>query len=434
MRPKIPVPPAVLITAVMITAVMIAAVVAVTLAPAALAASADVAKPTARMHASSPAYQLPSQCTGSSSQVSPAVPWAQQQLRPNRVWSLTRGAGQVVAVLDSGVSATAPALSGAVLRGSDVLTGGAGDTDCTGHGTFVAGIIAARPTPGSGFAGLAPQATILPVTVVGSGENDSVTSAALATGIRYAVNSGATIIDISTITTPGPAAALRAAVAYAAARNVVVIAPVSSGEQSEANELSYPACYPGVIAVSAVGSGDAPISAGTAGVGVDLAAPGYQVVSIGPRGRGELAGSGADLATGFVAGTAALVRSYYPRLSAAQVISRLEVTADSPGVALPDPQLGYGVVDPYTAVTTVLPQESGGLPPAVPAYRPLRLPPPPVPDTWPTTAALIVSAIAAVGIAAAVALANIVRQGRRRRWLPAAAAHQPPPTSRPSER
>jgi membrane-anchored mycosin MYCP len=396
-------------------AAMSAALITLWLAPAARAAV--LAAPPAHHHGHARQGSPPaiSQCTGPSSAVSRATPWAQQLLQPSRVWTMTRGAGQVVAVLDSGVSVTAPALAGAVLRGLNVLSGGPGDVDCTGHGTFVAGIIAARPTPGSGFAGLAPQARILPVIVVGSGPNDSVTASALANGIRYAVSNGATVIDVSTATTPSSSPALRAAVAYAAARNVVVIAPVGSNGLNQANQVSYPAAYPGVLAVAAADPSGAPITAGTPGVRVDIAAPGSGVLSIGPRGRGQLTGSGADLATGFVAGTAALVRSYYPRLSATQIVHRLEVTADSPGVALPDPQLGYGMIDPYTAITTVLPEESGGLPPATPAARPLHLAPLPVPDTGPTTAALIVTMIVAVGVAAAFGLRGILRQGGRHR-------------------
>ncbi len=381
-------------------------------ATTALAGSAAFAK----THGKAPPSQAFSQCTASSKAVSHPVSWAQQLLKPDRVWGLTRGTGQVVAVLDSGVSATAPALSGAVLRGLDVLTGRAGDADCIGHGTFVAGLIAAHPTAGTGFAGLAPQARILPVNVTGASQDDAATSAALAAGIRYAVNSGATVIDVSAAATPGPSPALSAAVAYAVARNVLVIAPVGANSQSQANEVSYPASYPGVIAVSAVDPSGAPLAAGTPGVRVDLAAPGSAVLSIGPRGAGQLTGSGAALATGFVAGAAALVRSYYPKLSAVQVAHRLEVTADSPGVTLPDPQLGYGIVDPYTAVTTVLPEESGALPPPVPASRPLHLPTPPVPDTWPAIAPLIVTVIVAAGIAAAFAARSILRQGKRRRW------------------
>ena len=383
---------------------------------------------------------LASQCLASSSTVSRSVPWAQRQLQPAAVWGMTEGAGQTVAVLDSGVSAAAPALSGAVLPGLDVGTGRHADTDCTGHGTFVAGLVAARPWPGSGFAGLAPQAQILPVNVVNA--SGSVTSAAVAAGINFAVTRGATVIDVAAATTPGPSPELRAAVANAAARNVVVIAPLDASGLNGANQVSYPAAYPGVIAVAAVDSAGAPLAAAGPGAAVDLAAPGSQITSIGPLGPGEIAGDGAALATGYVAGAAALVRGYYPRLSAAQVVHRLEVTADSPGTALPDPRLGYGIVAPYTAVTTILPEESGGRAPAAQTSSPMRLPPLRRPDTWPVTAALLTCAVIAVGMVAAIAGAHIVRSGRSRRWRPPPASsvrHQPsrsplttgPPDSRP---
>lgn len=393
-----------------------AALITLWLASTAQAATLVATMP-ARHHgqASQGPVQGITQCAGPLSSVSRTTPWAQQLLKPSLVQAMTRGAGQVVAVLDSGVSATAPALAGAVLRGLNVLSGGVGDVDCTGHGTFVAGIIAARPTPGSGFTGLAPLARILPVNVTGASQNDATTSGALAAGIRYAVNNGATVIDVSAAVTPRPSPALRAAVAYAAAKNVVVVAPVGSNGLNQANQVSYPASYPGVLAVAAADASGAPITAGTPSVRVDIAGPGSGVLSIGPRGRGQLTGSGADLATGFVAATTALVRSYLPQLSAAQVVHRLEVTADSPGVPLPDPQLGYGMVDPYTAITTVLPEESGGQSPATPAARPLHLAPLPVPDTGPATAALIVAMIVAIGVAAAFGLRGIGRQKAQRR-------------------
>lgn len=399
------------------------------LAMAAPAAPADASVPRAptvpgqRAWAASLRAALPAQCLGSSSQQDHAVPWAQQQLAPQRVWDMTTGAGQVVAVVDSGVSGTAPALPGAVLPGRDILTGHAGNSDCLGHGTFAAGLIAARPEPGTGFEGLAPQAQILPVDVVDPAQAQSLqpvtSSSAVAAGIRFAVGHGATVVDVSTATTPSPSAALRAAVTYAAARNVVVIAPVSvSSGASPANTVSYPADYPGVIAVSAVDSGDAPVAAATSGVRVDLAAPGAGLTSIGPSGPGEITGDGSALATAFVAGTAALVRSHYPRLSAAQIVHRLEATADQPGTALPDPQVGYGIVDPYTAVTTALPEESGGAAPAAPPARVPHLPPLRAPGTWPVIAALIVCGVLVVGIAAGSGMAHIVRNGRRRGWRP----------------
>ncbi len=408
----------------MVAAGLSAAAASVTLAPAAaMAAATGLAGHHHRQTTKPPAFQPTAQCLAASSRQYHAVPWAQQQLAPNRVWNLTTGADQVVAVVDSGVSSTAHGLTGAVLTGRDVLDGNGGNSDCLGHGTFVAGLVAARTAPGTGLAGVAPGAFILPVDVVdpaqAEGTHPVTSSSAVAAGIRYAVNSGATVVDISTAFTPGPSQALRAAVAYAQARNVVVVAPVGATTGTNTtNVLSYPAAYPGVIAVSAVDSSGTPVAAGKRGVRVDLTAPGAGLISIGPRGPGDISGDGAALATAFVAGTAALVRSYYPRLSAASVVHRLEVTADQPGVTLPDPQVGYGTVDPYTAVTTVLPEESGGLPPNVPLARPLHLPPPKPPNTWPVTAAILVCIVVIAGLLAGGTTASIRRHGRRRNWQP----------------
>jgi len=386
-------------------------------------------KPKATAKGGPPAIK--SQCVGYSRAVSPAMPWAQQELQPSSVWRLTQGAGQTVAVLDSGVSAKAPALAGAVLAGLDVGTRQPADTDCGGHGTFVAGTIAARSQPGSGFAGIAPQARILPVNVLNPNQLDSgnlVPSADVAAGIDYAVSHGATVIDVSPSVNPKPSAALQAAVASALARNVVVIAAVASSELNQANEVSYPAAYPGVVAVAAVDASGAAQTAVTPGVRVDLAAPGSAITSIGPVGPGQVTASGAALATGYVAGSAALVRSYYPQLSAAQVAQRLELTASPPGTSVPSPQVGYGIVSPYNAVTTVLPQESGGRAPAAPPPPAIRLPAAAAPDTWPLTAAAIICAVVVLAMIIAVVSVRIVRSGRRRGWRPP----PPPDYIRPS--
>jgi membrane-anchored mycosin MYCP len=392
-----------------------------------LAPVAAVAAPTGHPkshHASPPVAKPTAQCLKASSRQYHGVPWPQRQLAPSRVWNLTMGSGQVIAVVDSGVSSTAYSLAGAVLTGRDVLNDDGGNSDCLGHGTFVAGLIAARATSGTGLEGVAPKALILPVDVIDPVQAESnhpvTSSSAVAAGILYAVRNGATVVDVSTALTPGPSPALQAAVAYALARNVVVVAPVGTATGTTATNLvSYPAAYPGVVAVSAVDSSGTPVAAAKKGVRVDVAAPGAGLISIGPRGPGDIGGDGAALATAFVAGTAALVRSYYPQLSAAAVVHRLEVTADRPGVTLPDPQVGFGTVDPYTAVTTVLPEESGGQAPRVPAPPPLRLPAVKPPDTWPANAAILlclgVVAILLIGAAAA----HIRRHGQRRNWRPA---------------
>jgi type VII secretion-associated serine protease mycosin len=406
------------------------AAVSVALAPAAsaavsvaLAPAAALAEPAAHHqgHSSSPGTSSEVQCLASGSWRYGGLPWAQQELALKRVWSLTQGTGQLIAVVDSGVSDTAPGLAGAVRPGRDILTGQAGDSDCLGHGTFTAGLIAARSVRGAGLIGVAPQAEILPVDVVNPAEAEAskpfTSSSAVAAGITYAVNAGATVVDVSTAATPGPSQALSRAVAYAESRNVVVIAPVSTSSGADpVNVASYPADYPGVIAVAAVSSSGAPINAAGKGAAVDLAAPGADLISVRPRGDGDIVGNGAALATGFVAGTAALVRSYYPDLSAAGVVQRLEVTAEQPGTSLPDPEVGYGIVDPYTAVTTVLPAESGGQAPAVPPAPVIHLAPQPPPDTWPLTGAFLVCGIVLAGLLAAGISAHVVRHGRRRGW------------------
>lgn len=371
------------------------------------------------------ARTLSSQCIGSSHRPSTTTPWTQQELQPSRLWGMTTGAGQIVAVLDSGVSAAAPSLAGAVLPGRNVLSGGPADTDCLGHGTFVAAIIAGHPVPGTALAGIAPRARILPVDVVGASQyssSGSVTARALAAGIRYAVASGASVIDVSAAVTPGPAPVLRAAVRLAEASDVVIVAPAAAtgNTSSQATQAGYPAAFPGVISVTAAGQGGAVVGGTTAQARPDLAAPGTDVPGVGPHGLGQLTGAGDSIATAFVAGTAALVRSYYPRLSAAQVTARLELTAQAPGTAVPSPQAGYGEVDPYDAVTMMLPQESGRRAPRLLRPPAAHLPPVPVPDKWPVTAALIVCTVVPAGLALAFCAARVVPHGRRRQWRPAA--------------
>jgi membrane-anchored mycosin MYCP len=374
------------------------------------------------------ARTLSSQCIATSRSPTATTPWTLQELAPAGFWGMTTGSGQIVAVLDSGVSAAAPSLAGAVLPGRNVLSGGPADTDCLGHGTFVAGIIAGHPVPGTAFTGLAPGVRILPVNVVSINQdsNPSVTPRALAAGIRYAVAAGASIIDVSASVTPGPAPVLRAAVRLAEASNVVVVAPAAAtgNTASQDTQAGYPAAFPGVISVTAAGPGGALVETTGSQAQPDLAAPGTDVPGIGPHGLGQLTGAGDSIATAFVAATAALVRSYYPQLSAAQVTARLELTAQSPGTAVPSPVAGYGEVDPYDAVTMMLPQESGGRAPRMVRPPAVHLPSVPVPDRWPVNAALLACVVVPVGVALAFSAARVVPHGRRRQWRPAPSLSQ----------
>ncbi len=352
-------------------------------------------------------------CAPTAKTVVAGVPWAQQALAPQRAWVLTRGARVIVGVVDTGVSAASPALSGAVLPGRDVVAKGRGDTDCRGHGTFIAGLLAARPSSGSGLVGVAPAARVLPVRV--TLDEKQVDPARVATGIRAAVDGGATVVAVGVGTDAAPAA-LRAAVRYAASHDVLVVATTEAGGSMTGGAV-YPAALPGVVAVASIdSSGQSGASFGGTTVPA-LAAPGADIVSVAPHGNGNVKASRSGIAVGFVAGAAALVRDYRPRLTAAQVRHRLEATADHPTGRLPDRSLGYGIVDPVSAVATALPEESGE-PTPTPAPRPLRVELPAPPDRRTADTALAASVIVAGGAGLGGITIAMVRRGRRRGWRP----------------
>ncbi|PPK63195.1 subtilase family protein [Actinokineospora auranticolor] len=235
------------------------------------------------------------------------------------------------------------------------MDGGPADTDRSGHGTFVAGLIAARPVPRSGFVGLAPAATILPIRV--TGDPGAVDPDRLAAGIRRAVDSGARVVAVGLIGT-GDTPALRAAVTAARERDVLVVA---SAAVRRVGQRAFPASLDGVLAVSPVGP-DGLAKSVLLGARPALAAPAEQLVGIGPSGSGHRLAAGPELAVGYAAGAAALVRARHPALTAAETITRLTDTADAP--AAPDPTIGAGVVNPVAAVTTIAPEPRRTTPPS----------------------------------------------------------------------
>jgi hypothetical protein len=328
------------------------------LAGAGRAAADSTPSPLPTASSSAPALQLPvipslldtrlSGCTRASGTVMHTVPWAQQSLGLDRAHQLATGTGVTVAVIDTGVSTAAPALAGRVRT----VGGATAGKDCVGHGTFVAGIIAAAPTPGTGFAGVAPAAGILAVRGVDKGGSPS--EALVADGIRAATDAGAKVIDVS-LSFPKTTAALTSALAYAAAHDVLVVAPgvpddllnTSSAIGDQAPSVAYwPAARPGVLSVVDVDITGARPTSAVNPVRADLSAPGQGVTGIGPLGRGHFLADGPSVAAAFVSGAAALLRSYQPRLTAAQVAARLTASA------YPDP---VPRLDPYAALSAVLP-------------------------------------------------------------------------------
>ncbi|MFC5646980.1 type VII secretion-associated serine protease mycosin [Kitasatospora cinereorecta] len=271
-----------------------------------------------------------------------------QHFAADKVWATSRGTGVIVAVVDSGVSATHPDLSDQVLAGTSLLgDGGDGRTDTSSdsHGTAIAGIIAGTGgTAGSGMTGLAPQAKILPVKVSTGAQ---VAPSAVAQGIVWAADHGAQVINVSMGTaTPDPL--LKQAVTYAMRKNAVLVA--SAGNQgSEGNPAMYPAAFPGVVSVSGINSDGSFWTASESGNGVTLAAPASDIYSTNDLDE-YVHAEGTSYSAAYVSATAALIRSRWPDLTEGQVVQRLIATTRNHRNQ-PDAQLGYGALDPLAAIT-----------------------------------------------------------------------------------
>jgi subtilisin family serine protease len=221
-------------------------------------------------------------------------------------WSYSRGTNIVVAVIDTGVDGTHEDLAGQVLPGMDFVDGVTGEhagwNDPSGHGTLVAGIIAATAGNNVGITGLAPETRILPVRVLGADQRG--TSEATAKGIIAAVDAGANILNLSVgSTTSSPRVA--DAISYAASKGVIVVA--SGGNQPKGTAptetgVNYPAAYPNVIGVGAANSA----CGGIGGPHIDVVANACRVLSTMPGNKYGYA-TGTSMATPQVSGEAALL-------------------------------------------------------------------------------------------------------------------------------
>jgi len=376
------------------------------------------------------AAAAPSDCTAAGTKIM-AEPWPQKMLAPDRAWPFATGTGITVAVLDSGVDPTVPKLKGHVESSKNYLTDGSSpDTDCVGHGTEVAGIIAAQSDQVVGFFGVAPGVKILPVEVSerevmanGKPGGDTATPEQLAEAITYAVDHHADIINMSLVMYDEDPQ-VKAAIADAERRNVLVVAAVGNDAEN-GNPTPYPAAYPGVLGVGAIDSTGTRASDSQHGKYVDVVAPGVQVITT-AREHGEVRVNGTSFATPFVSGVAALVRERYPTLSAAQVADRIMATADP--ASGPASEYGHGIVDPYRAVTEPM---ATGSPRALPAMHDAASDRAAAARAASDRAAtgLAVRVTAGVLVVAAVVafLAFAVPRGRRRGWVPRLEVARPPP-------
>jgi type VII secretion-associated serine protease mycosin len=288
--------------------------------------------------------------------------WPLETLNAQAAWQISEGQGVTVAVLDTGVDDTHPDLTGQVLPGVDLVGFGAkrGDSSWARHGTAMAGIIAGHghgPDGSEGVMGIAPEAKILPVRVILEDSDPARARAratrggALAEGIRWAADHGADVINLSLgddSPSAHPDAAEDDAVQYALNKGVVIVASAgNSGQQGD--PASYPAAYPGVIAVAAVDRNGNRASFSTSHWYETVAAPGVDVVIADPD-RQYYEGWGTSAAAAYLSGVVALIRSAYPHLSPAQIKTLLESTASNPPPGGRDDEVGAGVVDPVAAL------------------------------------------------------------------------------------
>ncbi|MFI1398195.1 S8 family serine peptidase [Streptomyces sp. NPDC020681] len=263
-------------------------------------------------------------CAKESKKVADSPPWAEASIGLPAASQLADGRGVTVAVVDTGVSPDAPTLAGRV----EVL--GDADEDCVGHGTFVAGIIAGSPGAKGEVRGVAPGARIL--AVAGTDNRGATTGPRLATAIRQAVDGGAQIVYVARARLDGREQ-LEAAVAYAAKKKVLIVAPTTpelppqgpNGPDSTARPF-FPAFIAPVLSVSGHARDGLPEPQGPDAFAPNISAPGYEVVGIGPEGDGHYLGNGSSLAAAYAAGTAALVLSREPGLTPQQLSERLMET------------------------------------------------------------------------------------------------------------
>ncbi|MET9457066.1 type VII secretion-associated serine protease mycosin [Streptomyces canus] len=297
--------------------------------------------------------------------------WALDALQAESVWKISKGKGVTVAVIDDGVNAEHQDLTGNVLQGKDFVDG---DNDASptddDHGTGMASIIAGHghgAGAADGVIGLAPEAKILPIRVnleKGSGFADE---------IRYAVDHGAKVINISMILedtryeNSGSPEDL-AAVSYALDKDVLIVA--GAGNDGRGPDLPFPANAAGVVAVGGVDKSGKYWANSNYGPKVMLTAPATRIVTAGAPGNRLRIGDGTSDSTAFVSAAAALLRSKFPDLTAGQVANRLVKTAVLPasakGLSLPDEKYGYGTIRPLAALAEDIPAGSKDGPLAVP--------------------------------------------------------------------
>ncbi|HEY5786974.1 MAG TPA: S8 family serine peptidase [Microlunatus sp.] len=302
--------------------------------------------------------------------------WGLTKINAPAAWDISTGSGSVVVgVIDSGCDLDHPELAPLLVNGFDMVDLGANPTpppgwrfegdfsgrdaipeDEVGHGTHVAGTIAALSNNGVQVAGVGWQTTIMPIKAltrmvrISDGRVSGVGSSAdVAAAVRWAADNGAHVINMS-LGADASTTVESSAIAYAIGKGVVVVAAM--GNDGTANP-SYPAAYPGVVAVGATDSADKKASFSQTGSHISLVAPGVGILSTYLAG-GTTTMSGTSMATPHVAGVAALIKAVKPGATGSEIADILRDTArplkDDAADPVPNNAYGHGCLDAQAAL------------------------------------------------------------------------------------
>ena len=267
-------------------------------------------------------------------------------------WNYTTGDESIViAFLDSGVDGSHSEFLGRIVGGYDFVNDDEDPTDDHGHGTHVAGILAANMDNAKGNVGVCPKCRIMPIKVLD--ETNSGTWFQIAEGVVYAVDHGARIVNLSLGSTQF-SPTMEAAINYAAEHNVLVVA--AAGNYGS-NSAFYPAAYDNVLAVAAVAQNNKAWPLSNYGDYIDVAAPGQRIYSTARRADRQKDAygfmSGTSMAAPIVSGLAGLLLSQEPTRTAHGIAQRIMATSDDLGHAGWDTTFGYGCINAYAAVSGI---------------------------------------------------------------------------------
>ncbi|MFC5185351.1 S8 family serine peptidase [Actinomadura harenae] len=368
-------------------------------------------------------------------------------------WKVTKGAGVTVGVVDSGVQTGQPELKGQVTAGPDMLADVDGSTrPARLHGTSMAMLIAGRgrgPGGGSGVIGVAPQSRIIAVRSIAEPEDPSYRTykttdkgeGATARGIRYVVDHGADVINLS-LGRVDEKPDERDAIGYAVSKGVVVVAAVGNDGDKRSGfdgkgyaPYSYPASYPGVIAVAATTQKHVRAGFSNRNFSVLVAAPGVSLPGIGPEHGAYYLIDGTSASTALVSGVAALIRSKHPKLAPALVAQALVASTPSSGASY-DASLGHGEVNAAKALAAAdrlaaIPKDAAGRPGGS-RFGAGGEPGPVTVIPRPTWAKVVVGVVILGGVGGAIAAVAIAMTLARRHPHPETpSAEAPPPRAVP---